>query len=696
MPIAKNDAGEFVILNPEGQWVPAMRAVNPETKEQLLFDGREWIAEPKPSRPEPEKSIGRSLGLGARGVLESISSLVAPAIDVAQIPYSGISAGARMAGFDMPAPVSGADRVRGMIDATGLPQAETTRERIGNAVISGAASALPTMGAGFALNALGVAPNIARALMTAPITQAVGGAAGGATAEGVTEATGSPMAGAGAGMAAALLAGAAPYVGSGARDFGRRLATGAGFGDADASAQRDMIRTISRDIPASGGASSLDQLAGRAALASDPIMLPDIAGRNTIGRAALVSRSPGTGADMADRLIQNRIEARPDRMASIVDQTLGGGAGRDVADQVAALSAQRTRDAAPLYREAFNKPAGFTDAMGTVLDDPITRAGLARGLEIQRIENTTRAASGMERVPTTDPAIRFGDDGVPRIVGVPNMRSLDAVKRGLDAIIDDARSPTTGMIQWTERLRAIDGLRAQWVRMLDDGNDTYRAARAAWAGPSSAMDAVTLGRKALTTDRDMVARSAANTSEGNFPFLQLGFGRAVTDAASDPPRAGGFARRLTSDRQMAGRLEALIPDPEVRRTFLSGMRREAEMANVERAISPRAGSITQPLQAQAEDMGSTALEGAFKGARHGGMTGAAAAVLENLMNRGKGLNPKTMDRMAEYLFTPDVETMRGGIQRLQAREISDALAAEHRAALARSLMIGTSLGAQSR
>ena len=120
------------------------------------------------------------------------------------------------------------------------------------------------------------------------------------------------------------------------------------------------------------------------------------------------------------------------------------------------------------------------------------------------------------------------------------------------------------------------------------------------------------------------------------------------------------------------------------------------MGNVERAISPRAGSITQPLQAQAEDMGSTALEGAFKGARHGGMTGAVAAVLENLMNRGKGLNPKTMDRMAEYLFTPDVETMRGVIQRLQAREISDALAAERRAALARSLMIGTGLGAQSR
>lgn len=43
MPLAVNhDTGEVVFLDDQGQWQPAKRAVNPQTKKMLAFDGKDW------------------------------------------------------------------------------------------------------------------------------------------------------------------------------------------------------------------------------------------------------------------------------------------------------------------------------------------------------------------------------------------------------------------------------------------------------------------------------------------------------------------------------------------------------------------------------------------------------------------------------------------------------------------------------
>lgn len=42
MPIAMNDAGDAVFLSPDGEWKPAILAENPQTKEKLAYDGKEW------------------------------------------------------------------------------------------------------------------------------------------------------------------------------------------------------------------------------------------------------------------------------------------------------------------------------------------------------------------------------------------------------------------------------------------------------------------------------------------------------------------------------------------------------------------------------------------------------------------------------------------------------------------------------
>lgn len=68
MPIATNPSdGAVVFLGQDGQWQPAQTAVNPQTKEMLAFDGRDWVPVP-----------------ASGGVFERISQTVSDALTPAK------------------------------------------------------------------------------------------------------------------------------------------------------------------------------------------------------------------------------------------------------------------------------------------------------------------------------------------------------------------------------------------------------------------------------------------------------------------------------------------------------------------------------------------------------------------------------------------------------------------------------------
>jgi hypothetical protein len=322
----------------------------------------------------------------------------------------------------------------------------------------------------------------------------------------------------------------------------------------------------------------------------------------------------------------------------------------------------------------------MTDAMGHIIDDPIGQTGLRRGLEIQRIENAARRARGEPEVPTNDPAIHFDDDGTPRIVGVPNMRSLDAIKRGMDSMIDAARSDTTGQVQWTERLRAIDDMRRTWVRLLDQNNPAYAEARAAWGGPSAQMEATQAGRTAMRTDRDIVAQRATTGPEDVRDAYRLGAGRDVSDRFSDPARASGAARLMLEDTNMQHRLASLLK-PEELAAFNAVLQRETQMTAVERAVGPRAGSQTGRLLAGGADMEAGVPGPVMQGISQvlgghplqGGLTIGRDLVVRRL---GQGINPATSDALANRLFQTDPAERAALYQSLRNRLLTDKAAAE--------------------
>lgn len=203
MPMARNDAGDIVVLGQDGQWAPPTRATNPETGEHLIHDGSAWITEPPPARPVAEK-IGRAAVMPAAGFNESLATTLGALPDM-------VGAGMRAVGLPSSAPGQYTDWARqGLQIITGKPPAaENTTERVlygaGRGAGDAASILIPSTLVAQGAKAGGIVSNLAKAMAAQPVTQLAAGGVGG----GVGEATGIPALGLAASMATPLAMGGA-------------------------------------------------------------------------------------------------------------------------------------------------------------------------------------------------------------------------------------------------------------------------------------------------------------------------------------------------------------------------------------------------------------------------------------------------------------------------------------------------------
>lgn len=456
-------------------------------------------------------------------------------------------------------------------------------------------------------------------------------------------------------VAGPVLAGAAQGAGSLARGFTRNL----GFGNPETLADNLILRNLQRDNVSPG------DLRTRAAAAQDPAILPDLGGRNVQQLAGSAANMPGRSMEAADQVVQSRRAGAPDRLQAASDTAFGGGSGGDVAATRDQLITDRRAAAGPLYDAAFQATVQENPDLRRMLAMPEIQQGIQRGLNIQRVE--------------------AGATGLPQTYSGPEL--LDAAKRGLDDMLEQYRD-ATGRLVLDQRGRAIEQLRQSFVAATDQAVPELAAARQAWAGPSSALDAIDRGRRGLTQDRDVVAATTGRLSPADQPFYQLGMGRAVSDKFSDPARAVGNARRLLEDQGMQTRLASAVPDTAQRQALNDALQREVDMAAVNRVISPRAGSPTARNLAGQEDVGTGGhvVSEALLGAARGGITGGIARGFNALRQRGQGLRPDVGEALARKLFTTDPAKLRAVIANLDKRQARQ-LTPDMRQALARRLLL---------
>lgn len=379
----------------------------------------------------------------------------------------------------------------------------------------------------------------ARSLASAADAGGIGAVSGFNEGNGLNERLSNAAKGLGTGL---LIGGALPAVGAVAGGVVKPI-----FANIKARANPEQYANsqIARVVAESGQTpQQLGQTVADANAAGQPFTLADALGNPGQRMLSTVTRAPGEGRTQATQFLERRQAGQGERVANILDEGLGtGNTARQTVDQ---LTEQARRESAPLYREALEKQPVWNNRMQEFFDDPVAAQGLREGVKVQRLESL---ATGNKFEPRDYAITSFNEAGDPVISGVPNMRTVNLIKKGWDQMLEKYRDPTTGRLALDEHGRALDQVRRSFLNEVDILNPAYGQARAAYSGPAQVREAVGVGGDATVRGRaaDNIARFNAMTDPTKQGF-RAGYADKLIGKIERSPQGTNAVRPLTSQK----------------------------------------------------------------------------------------------------------------------------------------------------
>lgn len=501
-----------------------------------------------------------------------------------------------------------------------------------------------------AVQAVRQAPTLGRAIMEGARTGAGFGAVSGAGhAEGGVE---NRIAGAGAGaLTGGAIGSTLPAVAAAGGKVIGKIADVSGLRNPPRAARNQILRALERDgLTPEEALARYNQWQRQGA---KPEALFDLGGENVRGLARAAAGVPGRAKNEAVEFLSRRQAAQAERISDDVAALLNPN--RDFHGTVDQLMRRRAQEAAPLYDEAYRAVNVWNDDLERLLRRPSMKQALARAYRIAAEEG---------RDPH-DLGIAFNElTGDANIIKMPSMQTWDYVKRGLDDVIEQFRDPVTGKLRLDESGRAINATKNELLAQLDEMVPAYRAARQAWEGRSSSIDAMNLGRNIFRPDSEITAKRIAEMSDSDKEFFRAGVVRAIRDAIENAPDGADVVKRFFNRPAMRRKLREAFPSEEAFQKFESLIRREAQMFANAQMVSPRAGSQTALRQAEVGDLAEdpSFLTSLFMG----DLVNAARQGGQSLLRRSQGITSATADELAPMLFTTDVPNQLRALMAQQA------------------------------
>ena len=323
-----------------------------------------------------------------------------------------------------------------------------------------------------------------------------------------------------------------------------------------------------------------------------------------------VSRTTPENYAIAENFIEPRLLGQNDRAIQAVSTHLAEPV--DLAARAQHLKDTAGRVSAPIYEKAFaaNQPS-WSPRIQQFLDDPTSKTALAKSMNTQRMESL---ASGNEFSPTRFSVTNFNAAGEPVISSVPNLRTVDGIRRGYGEMLDSLPQNIHGKPIYTPYDRAIAQSKGSLTDELDrvtlaSGNPHYAQARETYGQFMGMKDALEQGYKDMprgTFARDMKPRIDQMTPD-QLGEYQAGYAtRARDEIANQGDGVNAFRTTYGGIERRAKMEEAF---PQGAQNF--GRQYELERDMAKTALEVTGNSATARRQGLDSAMGSqlsTALE----------------------------------------------------------------------------------------
>ena len=294
-----------------------------------------------------------------------------------------------------------------------------------------------------------------------------------------------------------------------------------------------------------------------------PLGLVDVGGQPVRRLARGVRTLPGEGSAIIQGELERRAAGQRGRVVRMVERATGRRSTGNAGAREDELIDRARSESAPFYGQLEGLPP---------LNDFASRAPflVPRVREIVQGSETARRGWGLP----VDPL--YNDAGTLR--RSPTFRDVNRVKENLDEILmpqyqQGPRPADSVVIGTREERRMADALRRQLLSAADvaPGGDIYATARASYAGPAQAREALEAGAQFPEASLQDVIAMTRTASPAQLKWYQRGVSEALReniegmpDIASQP----NVLRAVSGSPAARAKLEAVTP--ERRREALQG------------------------------------------------------------------------------------------------------------------------------
>jgi len=384
----------------------------------------------------------------------------------------------------------------------------------------------------------------------------------------------------------------------------------------------------------------------------------------TVNQMDTLASTEAAGDMIEDGLINIQNQAG-ERVVAQTNKALGGDNYYDMVDD---LTHGLRNKAKNLYDEAYEFGAVDDKRILSLLEsNPRFKQAYEQAKRIAKSEQDADILAGGDGKAFELIPYEISMDG-DKVVGavLPDVRTLDYIKRGLDDII---RRGFDGVGLAPTEAAALRKLRNGFVDVVDevtevDGVSAYKTARKMYAGEIEVIDALEAGKKEFNKlAPEEIAKRFKNMSAAEGEAFIVGVNRYLTDLVNNPAHNANYAQRIIGSKNTRLKLQAMFPDLDDAGMALyeAALMREAQMfkeiggtLNNSRTAKRMAGQ--RDLQDTDNIMDAVALG-------VGTLDTSLTTMVANLL-KGRTASADMKRRMAEMLMADNPEKVAAAVEAL--------------------------------
>jgi hypothetical protein len=325
-----------------------------------------------------------------------------------------------------------------------------------------------------------------------------------------------------------------------------------------------------------------------------PLGLVDIGGQPLQRLARGVRTLPGEGSAIVQGELERRSAGQRQRVVKTVERALGRRSTGNLGARTDDLTNLSRSESAPFYGQLEGLP-------------PLSEPELLSLFNIPRVRDVVRRSEAARRGWGGSVDSLYDDTGELR--RQPTFRDVDRIKRNLDEILmpqyqQGPRPADAVSVDTREERDMADALRRQLLSAADvaPGGDIYARARASYATPAQAREALETGAQFPQASLQDVLAMTQTASPAQLKWYQRGVSEALRESLERMPDISSqpnVLRAVAGSPAARAKLEAVTP--ERRRAVLQGRIADERTAAQTNAFL-RGNSQTADKVAEAADM----------------------------------------------------------------------------------------------